>query len=215
MRSVFAVALCIFFTGCSYSQKTDNLKIPVGIKQKPAGKEAVAYFSEGCFWHTEIVFQSLEGVRDAVSGYAGGSGTNPDYEKVSSGETGHAETVQVFYDPAKISFETLVKAFFASHNPTELNYQGNDAGTQYRSIAFYSNENEKQIIETVMKKVADSKKYSGKIVTEVKSFTRFYPAEDYHQEYISLHPNQPYVAHVSIPDYLRFRKEFREGKFKN
>jgi peptide-methionine (S)-S-oxide reductase len=214
MKFSFAIAVCIFFAGCANSQN-NNVKIPAGIKQKPTTPEAVAYFSEGCFWHTEIVFQSLEGVRDAISGYAGGTDTNPDYEKVSSGETGHAETVQVYYDPAKISFETLVKAFFASHDPTELNYQGNDAGTQYRSIAFYSNEKEKQVIEAELKKVADSKKYSGKIVTEVKSFTKFYPAEDYHQEYVLNHPNQPYVAGVSIPDYLRFRKEFKEGKFKS
>ena len=213
MKTGFAILLAVFFTGCSHSQN-NTLKIPAGIKQKPSTPEAVAYFSEGCFWHTEIVFQSLEGVRDAISGYAGGNDTKPDYEKVSSGETGHAETVQVYYDPAKISFETLVKAFFASHDPSELNYQGNDVGTQYRSIAFYSNEKEKQVIETEMKKVADSKKYSGKIVTEVKPFTRFYPAEEYHQEFILLHPNQSYVANVSIPDYLRFRKEFKEGKFK-
>jgi peptide-methionine (S)-S-oxide reductase len=214
MRSGFAIALCIFFAGCSYSQKNDNLKIPVGIKQKTSATEAVAYFSEGCFWHTEIVFQSLEGVRDAISGYAGGTDTIPGYEKVSTGETGHAETVQVIYDPAKISFETLVKAFFASHDPTQLNYQGNDVGTQYRSIAFYSNVKEKQIIDTEMKRITDSKKYSKKIVTEVKSFSKFYPAEEYHQEYIFHNPHQSYVANVSIPDYLRFRKEFKEGKFK-
>jgi peptide-methionine (S)-S-oxide reductase len=214
MKSSFAIALCIFFAGCSYSQKNDNLKIPVGIKQKTSATEAVAYFSEGCFWHTEIVFQSLEGVRDAISGYAGGTDTKPDYEKVGSGETGHAETVQVFYDPTKISFETLVKAFFASHDPTQLNYQGNDVGTQYRSIAFYSNAREKQAVETELKRLVDSKKYSKKIVTEVKPFSKFYSGEDYHQEYISLHPNQSYVAHVSIPDYLHFRKEFKEGKFK-
>ena len=214
MKTGFAILLAVFFTGCSSYSQNNELKIPAGIKQKPSTPEAVAYFSEGCFWHTEIVFQSLEGVRDAISGYAGGNDTKPDYEKVSSGETGHAETVQVYYDPAKISFETLVKAFFASHDPSELNYQGNDVGTQYRSIAFYSNEKEKQVIETEMKKVADSKKYSGKIVTEVKPFTRFYPAEEYHQEFILLHPNQSYVATVSIPDYLRFRKEFKEGKFK-
>jgi peptide-methionine (S)-S-oxide reductase len=214
MKSSFAMAICIFFAGCAVSQNNHEVKIPAGIKQKPSKPEAVAYFSEGCFWHTEIVFQSLEGVRDAISGYAGGTDTNPDYEKVSSGGTGHAETVQVYYDPSKISFETLVKAFFASHDPTELNYQGNDVGTQYRSIAFYSNNNEKQIIETEIKKIADSKKYAKKIVTEVKPFGKFYSAEDYHQEYILLHPNQSYVAHVSIPDYLRFRKEFKEGKFK-
>lgn len=214
MKTSFAIALCIFFTGCAISQNNNDLKIPAGIKQKPATNEAVAYFSEGCFWHTEIVFQSLEGVRDAISGYAGGADTNPDYEKVSSGETGHAETVLVYYDPSKISFETLVKAFFASHDPTELNYQGNDVGTQYRSIAFYSNAKEKQVIETELKNISDSKKYSKKIVTEVKPFSKFYLAEDYHQEYILQHPNQPYVANVSIPDYLRFRKEFKEGKFK-
>jgi peptide-methionine (S)-S-oxide reductase len=213
MKSGFAIALCIFFSCCTHSQNNE-LKIPVGVKQKTSATEAVAYFSEGCFWHTEIVFQSLEGVRDAVSGYAGGTDTSPDYEKVSSGETGHAETVQVFYDPAKISFETLVKAFFASHDPTELNYQGNDEGTQYRSIAFYSNDKEKQIIDAEMKRLTDSKKYSKKIVTEVKSFSKFYSAEDYHQEYVLHHPNQPYVANVSIPDYLRFRKEFKDGKFK-
>lgn len=213
MKSSFAIALCIFFTGCAISQNND-LKIPAGIKQKPSANEAVAYFSEGCFWHTEIVFQSLEGVRDAISGYAGGSDANPDYEKVSSGETGHAETVQVYYDPSKISFETLVKAFFASHDPTELNYQGNDVGTQYRSIAFYNNAKEKQIIDAEIKKITDSKKYSKKIVTEVRPFSKFYYGEDYHQEYILHHPDQPYVAHVSIPDYLRFRKEFKEGKFK-
>jgi peptide-methionine (S)-S-oxide reductase len=214
MKSGFAIALCIFFAGCSYSQKNETLKIPAGIKQKTSANEAVAYFSEGCFWHTEIVFQSLEGVRDAISGYAGGSDSNPDYEKVGSGETGHAETVQVFYDPAKISFETLVKAFFASHDPTQLNYQGNDVGTQYRSIAFYSNAKEKQVIDAEIKRITDSKKYSKKIVTEVKPFSKFYYGEDYHQEFILLHPTQSYVAHVSIPDYLRFRKEFKEGKFK-
>ncbi len=212
MKSTFAIAVLLFLGGCASSQN-NNVKIPLGIKQKPAANEAVAYFSEGCFWHTEIVFQSLEGVRDAVSGYAGGTNTNPDYEKVSSGETGHAETVQVFYDPSKISFETLVKAFFASHDPTQVNRQGNDVGTQYRSIAFYSNEKEKQVIESEIKNVTDSKKYTGKIVTEVKSFSKFYPAEDYHQEYIYYHPENPYVQHVSIPDYLRFKREFK-GKFK-
>src|SRR5258706_8156552 len=214
MKSSFAIAMCIFFAGCANSQNNNDVKIPAGIKQKPAATEAVAYFSEGCFWHTEIVFQSLVGVRDAISGYAGGNDTNPDYEKVSSGGTGHAETVQVYYDPSKISFNTLVKAFFASHDPTQLNRQGNDEGTQYRSIAFYSNEKEKQVIDAELKSIADSKKYSEKIVTEVKSFSRFYPAEEYHQEYILNHPNQPYVANVSIPDYLRFRREFKEGKFK-
>jgi len=210
---LFTIISVLIFAGCAHPQNND-VKIFPGSKDKPSSNEAVATFSEGCFWHTEIVFQSLAGVRDAVSGYAGGTDRNPNYEKVSSGETGHAESVQVFYDPSKISFETLVKAFFASHDPTELNRQGNDVGTQYRSIAFYRNEKEKEIIETQIKQLADEKKFSGKIVTEVKPFTKFYPAEDYHQEYILHNPQNPYVQNVSIPDYERFRKEFK-GNFKS
>jgi peptide-methionine (S)-S-oxide reductase len=208
---LFVFASTLIFVSCAQTQAS---KIPVGTKKKSAN-EAVATFAEGCFWHTEIVFQSLEGVRDAVSGYCGGTDTNPDYEKVSDGNTGHAESVNVYYDPSKISFETLVKAFFASHDPTELNRQGNDEGTQYRSIAFYRNDAEKKIIQAEMKRVADSKKYSGTIVTEVKPFVKFYEAEDYHQEYISNHPNEAYVRNVSIRDYERFRKEFKDGKFKS
>ena len=209
--SIIAIAICM--AGCAQSQNNAS-KIPAGNSAKASGTEAVAYFSEGCFWHTEIVFQSLEGVRDAISGYAGGTDKKPDYEKVSSGETGHAETVQVFYDPAKISFETLVNAFFASHNPTELNRQGNDEGTQYRSIAFYSTDKEKKIIEEAVKAVAVSKKYSGKIVTEIKPAGIFYPAEAYHQEYILHNPGNRYVQSVSIPDFMAFKKEFK-GKFKS
>lgn len=215
MKYFFATIITtLILASCAQTQGKQTLKIPVGSKQKTSGKEAVATFAEGCFWHTEIVFQSLEGVRDAVSGYAGGNVTKPGYEDVSTGETGHAESVNVYYDPAKISFETLVKAFFASHDPTQLNGQGNDIGTQYRSIAFYRNENEKKIIEAEIKRLTDSKKYSSKIVTEVKPFTNFYPAEDYHQEYIYHHPDNPYVRNVSIPDYEKFRREFKDGKFK-
>jgi peptide-methionine (S)-S-oxide reductase len=198
----------ITLVSCAQTQST--LKIPVGSKQKTAN-EAVATFSEGCFWHAEIVFQSLEGVRDAVSGYAGGTDTDPDYEKVASGETGHAETVQVYYDPSKISFETLVKALFASMDPTQVNGQGNDKGTEYRSIAFYRNEKEKQIIDAEIKRLTDAKVYKNKIVTEVVFFTKFYPAEDYHQEYISHNPNNPYVRNVSIPEFLEFKKDFNHN----
>lgn len=217
MKSFLVLTALAIFTGCAQSQNENNSssgKIFQGNAVKPTTTEAVAYFSEGCFWHTEIVFQSLEGVRDAVSGYSGGKDSRPDYEKVCTGETGHAETVQVFYDPSKISFQTLVKAFFASHDPTQLNRQGNDVGTQYRSVAFYANENEKKIIESELKKLTDTKKYSTRIVTEVKSLDKFYPAEKYHQEYILHHPENTYVKLVSVPDYLRFRKEFKEGKFK-
>jgi peptide-methionine (S)-S-oxide reductase len=214
MKAIIATFISIvIFASCAQPQNNQAKVFPAD-KGKPSANEAVATFAEGCFWHTEIVFQSLVGVRDAVSGYAGGTDANPDYEKVSTGETGHAESVQVYYDPSKISFETLVKAFFASQDPTEVNRQGNDVGTQYRSIAFYRNDKEKQIIEAEIKRLTDEKKYSEKIVTQVIPFTKFYRAEDYHQEYILHHPENPYVQNVSIPDFERFRSEFK-GNFKS
>src|SRR6201996_7669635 len=203
-------AFFVLLAACGQSQQVN---IPAKESDKPSPNEAVADFSEGCFWHAEIVFQSLVGVRDAVSGYAGGNDKHPDYEKVCTGTTGHAETVQVYYDPSKISYADLVKAFFASMDPTELNRQGPDEGTQYRSIAFYRNDQEKKVIDDEIIRLAASKKYSGKIVTQVTPFTTFYPAEAYHQEYIKNHPENPYVEHVSIPDYLEFRKIFK-GPFK-
>ena len=212
MKSVFFTFLSIMvFASCGQTQT--NAKIPVADKKAGSANEAVATFAEGCFWHSEIVFQSLVGVRDAVSGYAGGNTGDPTYESVSSGQTGHAEAVQVYYDPTKISYETLVAAFFASMDPTTLNRQGNDVGTEYRSIAFYRNEKEKQVILAERKRLTDSKKDSSKIVTEVVPFSKFYPAESYHQEYISNNPGNSYVQHVSIPDFVKFKKEFK-GNFK-
>jgi len=202
----------ILFVSCAQTQ--DKKPIFAGPSSKmPSANEAVATFAEGCFWHTEIVFQSLVGVRDAVSGYSGGVTSNPRYEEVSHGSTGHAESVQVYYDPAKISYATLVAAFFASQDPTTLNRQGNDVGTEYRSIAFYRNDSEKKIIDAEIKRLMDAKKYRNKIVTEVVPFHKFYNAEDYHQEYISRNPGNSYVQHVSIPDFLKFKKEFK-GNFK-
>lgn len=207
---------------CGQTQETNAVvnisqgKEKVEGVEKPnvSGTEAVAYFSEGCFWHAEIVFQSLVGVRDAVSGYAGGHDPNPNYEKVCSQTTGHAETVEVFYDPNQISFKALVEAFFASQDPTTLNRQGNDEGTEYRSIAFFRTEEEKKIIEDEIKKLTVLKKYRNKIVTEVKPFTKFYPAEDYHQEYIVNNPSNSYVRNVSIPDFEEFKENFK-GNFKH
>ena len=213
MKSLFSTLIAVIvFVSCAQTQN-NKPRIPVAEKTASAANEAVATFSEGCFWHAEIVFQSLVGVRDAVSGYAGGHSTNPTYESVASGQTGHAETVLVYYDPSKISYETLVAAFFASQDPTTLNRQGNDEGTEYRSIAFYRNEKEKQLIMAEINRLSVSKKYKNKIVTEVVPFTKFYPAEAYHQEYISNNPENPYVQNVSIPDFIKFKKEFK-GNFK-
>lgn len=212
MRAIIIFfSLLLVFTSCGLTQE-QKVQLPEGTRTASAN-EAVATFGEGCFWHSEIVFQSLAGVRDAESGYSGGTVTNPDYETVCSGRTGHAEVVQVYYDPSKISYEMLVKAFFASQDPTELNRQGPDVGTQYRSVAFFRNEKERKIIEDQIKQLTDSKKYSGKIVTQVVPFKKFYAAEPYHQEYIRNHPDNSYVQHVSIPDFNRFKKNFK-GNFK-
>src|SRR5580704_12695859 len=202
----------LLLASCAESQQPKTA-IPLGNPKPGAGKEAVALFAEGCFWHSEIVFKSLVGVRDAVSGYAGGNELHPDYEKVETGTTGHAETVQVYYDPSRISFTTLVEAFFASVDPTQLNRQGNDVGTQYRSIIFYRNAEEKKIIDDEIAKLTAAHKFSGKIVTEVRPFKGFYPAEAYHQDYIKNHPENPYVQGVCIPEYMEFRKTFK-GPFK-
>lgn len=214
MKSILTILITITTLLSCAQPQSSKVKIPAATKQAATANEAVATFAEGCFWHSEIVFQSMIGVRDAVSGYSGGTTKNPSYEMVCSGQTGHAETVQVYYDPSKISYETLVKAFFASQDPTTMNRQGNDAGTEYRSIAFYNNDNEKKIIETEIKRLTDAKAYPNKIVTQVVPFTKFYPAEDYHQEYISLNPGNGYVQNVSIPDFLHFKATFKEGNFK-
>jgi peptide-methionine (S)-S-oxide reductase len=166
----------------------------------------VAYFGSGCFWCVEAIFESVKGVEEVVSGYAGGKEVNPTYEEVSAGRTGHAESVKIYYDSTVVSYETLVDVFFASHDPTTLNQQGPDKGTQYRSIAFYSNDHEKEIIESKILTLLTEKVYS-KITTEVVPFEAFYEAEDYHQDYERLHPNNPYVRGVSIPRLNAFKKK--------
>ncbi|MEO6130586.1 MAG: peptide-methionine (S)-S-oxide reductase MsrA [Saprospiraceae bacterium] len=206
-------SLC--FISCS--KQTGQLKTAMpeqkmSLQAQPG--EAVATFSAGCFWCMEEIFEDITGTRDVISGYAGGKAEDADYEKVSSGHTDHAETIQIYYDPAVISFEQLTEAFFASLDPTTLNQQGPDIGTQYRSIAFYRNDQEKEIILDMIHRIDSSGIYKKKIVTEVKPFTAFYPAEDYHQNYIVNHPDNPYVKGVSIPRYEEFKKKYK-GRLKN
>ena len=171
-----------------------------------AQKKEVAYFASGCFWCVEAVFESVEGVEEAVSGYAGGHTLNPTYKTIGTGRTGHSETVAVTYDPKKVSFTDLVTVFYDSHDPTTVNGQYPDFGTQYRSIAFYKTNKEKQIIEN---KIAQLNKdvYNGKIVTEVTAFKKFHRAEEYHQDYERLNPNHPYIRNVSIPRLNKFKKK--------
>ena len=168
-----------------------------------------AYFASGCFWCVESIYESLKGVIEVESGYSGGSVKNPTYYQVLTGKTGHAEAIKVTYNPQIISFKDLVKVFFASHDPTTLNRQGPDVGTHYRSIAFFQNDNEKNIIESEIKKLLDNNIYK-KIVTEVKKFFSFYIAEDYHQDYKKKNPNNPYIWRVSIPRINNFKNKFPE-----
>lgn len=168
-----------------------------------------AYFASGCFWCVEAIFESVKGVKEVISGYAGGSQENPTYEAVSYGKTDHAEAVEVYYDPKEISFTQLVQVFFGSHDPTSLNRQGPDRGPQYRSIAFYKNAKEKNIIEGYMKVLTDENVYDGDpITTEVVPYTIFYKAEDYHQDYEMKNPNNSYIRNVSIPRLNRFKANF-------
>ncbi|MCB0771276.1 MAG: peptide-methionine (S)-S-oxide reductase MsrA [Flavobacteriales bacterium] len=171
---------------------------------------SIAYFASGCFWCVEEVFESVKGVPEAVSGYSGGSEENPTYAQVGSGSTSHAEAVMVYYDPKVVSYATLVKVFFASQDPTTPNRQGPDRGTQYRSIAFYRNAEEKAIIQEEIAALNASGKYSSPIVTEVVPFEKFWPAEDYHQDYVRHHPDEGYVRGVSIPRFERFKKAMPE-----
>lgn len=168
-----------------------------------------AYFASGCFWCVESIYESLKGVIEVESGYSGGSVKNPTYYQVLTEKTGHAEAIKVTYNPQIISFKDLVKVFFASHDPTTLNRQGPDVGTHYRSIAFFQNDNEKNIIESEIKKLLDNNIYK-KIVTEVKKFFSFYIAEDYHQDYKKKNPNNPYIWSVSIPRINNFKNKFPE-----
>lgn len=167
---------------------------------------SVATFAAGCFWHEEALFESVKGVKEAVSGYAGGTTSNPTYETIESGNTGHAESVDVYYDPKQISFETLVKVYFAGQDPTQVNGQGPDHGTQYRSIAFYRTPQEKAIIENQIKAIAPN--YKKPIAAQVMPFTKFWEAEDYHQNYIEHNPGSGYVQYVSIPEIKDFQKEY-------
>jgi peptide-methionine (S)-S-oxide reductase len=163
----------------------------------------------GCFWCTEAVFEDLKGVEKVESGYSGGAVPNPTYEQVSSGDTGHAEVSQITFDPKVISLKQILEVFFTVHNPTTLNRQGNDEGTQYRSVIFYRDPDQRAMAGQVIKEIQDAKIWNGPIVTEVTPFKAFYKAEDYHQEYFRLHGSQPYCQVVIAPKVAKFRDHFR------
>lgn len=170
----------------------------------------VATLGGGCFWCMEAVYNQLKGIKKIDSGYSGGSIINPTYGQVSTGQTGHAEVVQLLYDPNVISYNEILKIFFTTHDPTTLNRQGADQGTQYRSVIFYHNEEQKKIAEQIIKELNTEEFFDSPIVTKVEPFEVFYPAEDYHKNYFQKHPEQPYCQIVISPKVTKLRKKFSD-----
>jgi peptide-methionine (S)-S-oxide reductase len=203
-NSILYILFCVTIFGCANGQDRpgdmDIAKLP---KAKPG--QAVATFGGGCFWAMGEAMSELKGVDQVVAGFAGGTTKNPTYDEVCTRTTGHAETVQVYYDPTVISYEKLAEAFFYAHNPTELNYQGPDEGTDYRSVAFYRTPEEKASLLALIKSINTSRHYNALIVTQVVPFTAFYAAERYHQGYYKQHPTSAYIQSVSVPKVMKMR----------
>ena len=203
----------MIFNACSMASALDvavpNPKFDSKIASTKS--EQVAVFAGGCFWGVEAVFDHVKGVARAESGYAGGSADTAQYYTVASGQTGHAESVRVTYDPSQITYGQLLKVFFAvAHDPTELNRQGPDVGTHYRSAIFYGNEEQKQIAASYIKQIDEARVFENKIVTQVAPLKDFYKAEDYHQNYLVNHPNEPYIVYNDMPKLASLKKQLPE-----
>ncbi len=177
-------------------------------------KTETAIFAGGCFWCTESIFKSLKGVIEVVPGYIGGKRKNPTYEQVCSGATGHAEAIRIIFNPDEIGYDELLQVFFATHDPTTLNRQGNDVGTQYRSVIFYTNDNQQKLAKEYILFLERSDIFDNYIVTEVVPATEFYVAEDYHKNYLENHPENQYCNYVILPKLEKFKKQFKD-KLKN
>lgn len=212
MKKILHLLPLLFFTTINCQNNTTySAKQQAVIDSKPVevpleNGVAKAYFASGCFWCVEAIYESVHGVQEAISGYAGGYTENPTYELSNTSRTGHAEAVEVQYDPKIVSFATLVDVYFGSQNVSQVNGQGPDKGSQYRSIIFYQNETQKAII--LKKKNEIEKTQNVTVAAEVYPFQKFWMAEDYHQNYERLHPNNPYVRKVSIPRLNRFKAKF-------
>ena len=187
-----------------------NPRIADYIKGKNYEQYQVATFAGGCFWCTEAAFERIEGVVDVISGYSGGKSEHPTYKEIGTGRSGHAEAIQIYFDPNVISYKTLLDIFFVAHDPSQLNRQGPDHGTQYRSAVFYHNDEQKQETETAIQKGNDSGKFEGPIVTQVTNYEEFWVAEAYHQDYYPNNPQNPYVQSVSRPKVKKVEKYFAE-----
>lgn len=201
----FVSVLTILIAACNSSNSTNMTTI-----NNYPGPTDTATFGSGCFWCTEAIFQRLKGVDTVVSGYCGGSIKNPTYREVCSGLTGHAEAVQIVFYPEVISYEELLEVFWKTHDPTTLNRQGNDVGTQYRSVVFYHNENQKELAEKYKLKLDQAGIWDNPIVTTLEPYKVFYTAEDYHQNYFNQNGNQPYCSYVINPKLEKFKTVFKE-----
>jgi len=212
---VIIVALVLFgakLTSGASRPLSEPVAAPLVDATVSSPAEDTAVFAGGCFWGIEAVFEHVKGVKSAVSGYAGGNVANPSYEQVSSGDTGHAESVQVIYDPSQVSYGKLLQIFFSvAHDPTQLNRQGPDHGTQYRSALFYNNAQQQQIVESYIKQLTAAKTFSRPIVTQVTRLRAFYPAESYHQDYLVHHPNQLYIVINDQPKVAALKKQFPDS----
>jgi peptide-methionine (S)-S-oxide reductase len=210
--AVISVALVLFAakaTSGASRQLSGPVPAPVVDAASTSPTEETAVFAGGCFWGIEAVFEHVKGVKSAVSGYAGGNIVNPSYEQVSTGDTGHAESVQVIYDPSQVSYGKLLQIFFSvAHDPTQLNRQGPDHGTQYRSAIFYDTPQQQQVAESYIKQLTAAKTFSRPIVTQVAKLRAFYPAEAYHQDYLVHHPNQLYIVINDQPKVAALKKQF-------
>jgi peptide-methionine (S)-S-oxide reductase len=207
LKKVICCLLLSLITACSaFALLPGNSPV----SGSPGPKLDTATFAAGCFWCTEATFKELRGVVKVTSGFTGGQTVNPSYAQVCTGTTGHAEACNIIFDPRKISFDTLLEVFFTVHDPTQLNRQGNDVGTQYRSAVFYHNLIQKQKAEYYIKKINEAKAYPNPVVTQVVAYTVFYKAEDYHQDYYSRNGNVPYCKYVIQPELEKFRKIFAD-----
>lgn len=201
--------ILVLFLGCNETRSEKIIQKKQVMDNQNKNLDT-ATFASGCFWCTEAIFERVNGVKSVISGYSGGTVPNPTYEEVCTGNTGHAECTQIIYDPSVISYDELLEIFWKMHDPTTLNRQGNDVGTQYRSAIFYHNEQQKEKAEYYKKKLTDEKIWDKPIVTEITKFTKFYPAENYHQEYYDKNPNQGYCAYVITPKVEKFEKIFKD-----
>ncbi len=215
-KFIFTLNIIVLFTallGCNTNADTKIFNNN-GVKMIDSLNLEIATFGSGCFWCTEAIFERLNGVLEVESGYSGGSVPNPTYDAVCSGLTGHAECTQIKYDPSIISYTELLEVFFKTHDPTTLNRQGADVGTQYRSVIFYHNDKQKNEAETIKQELENAKIWDDPIVTEISKFKKFYKAEKYHQDYYNNNGNQPYCSFVITPKIEKFKKVFA-NKIKN